>query len=369
MMKKITLLYLGQTGAGPVYSLEMAKALANNDNCNLQVIVSENVSNLKEWRAAFSNMNTNASLLVVKAYKHSILSVFFQFFNYHRKSIIVRAIKQFGPDVLYVPFGLMWSRYIYSQIPKHINIIQTIHDVESHDRFNLVETVSSLLTKGSSKYVDGYVILNEKDKLTIHNKYNKPVTVIPHASFGYYFKNNDSKTLTIMNRIGFFGRIEPYKGLDLLVEAFYITKTKGLQLLIAGSGLIDKELQSKIQNNDNIELINRYIQDEEFQPLLDKVDFVVLPYKRASQSGVIPMCFAYGKTVVATNVGALIEQVPLGAGIITEPESQAIASEIDKLYEKPEVIFDYGRFAQKYAEEELSWDRSANLLLSFIDTI
>ena len=119
----------------------------------------------------------------------------------------------------------------------------------------------------------------------------------------------------------------------------------------------------------NIELINRYIDDDEFQPLLDSVDFVVLPYKRASQSGVIPMCFAYGKTVIATNVGALVEQVPEGTGIITTPDAADICAEIDDLYKKQDKIFQLGSRAKRYAEEELSWDKSAKLLLNFTEEL
>lgn len=366
-MKKITLITLGQTGAGPVYSLEMAKALGRSGKCSLQVIVSRGVTNLEAWKTAFEG--TDVQLCVVKAYSHTKLSVFVQFFNFSRKAHIARLIRRFHPDVLYVPFGLMWSRYIYTFIPRDIKIITTTHDVEAHDRFNLAEVVSNLLTVGSDRFVDGYVILNEKDRPIVERKHRKPVAVIPHASFSYYFKHADVSDTEIKHRIGFFGRIEPYKGLDLLVDAFEQSKTQGLRLLIAGSGSIDAGTREKIRNNDHIELINRYIDDDEFQPLLDSVDFVVLPYKRASQSGVIPLCFAYGKTVIATNVGALEEQVPEGTGMITNPDASDICARIDGLYKNPEQIFRMGSRAKQYADKELSWGRSADLLLAFTEKL
>ena len=52
---KISLVSLGQTGAGPVYSLEMAKALAKHPDCELQVVISDNVTNRKAWDEAFEN--------------------------------------------------------------------------------------------------------------------------------------------------------------------------------------------------------------------------------------------------------------------------------------------------------------------------
>ena len=81
------------------------------------------------------------------------------------------------------------------------------------------------------------------------------------------------------------------------------------------------------------------------------------------------MCFAYGKTVVATNVGALSEQVPAGTGVITKPDADSIAKEIDALYAEPELIMKYGKAAKDYAERELSWVRSAKLLLAFFEMI
>jgi len=367
-MKKLTLISLGQTGAGPVYSLEMAKALAQSGRCELQVIISEGLTNIAAWENEFQNSRVNFN--IVKAYSHSKLSVMVQFFNFARKCKIVKLIKDFRPDVLYVPFGLLWARFIYTMIPSNVKIVSTIHDVTSHDGFNFGEEISKLLTLGSNRYVDGWVILNKKDKTIVEGKYRKPVTVIPHASFGYYFKeNNENAKQRLNQRIGFFGRIEPYKGLDLLVEAFEQSKTPNLELLIAGSGSIPSELQERIKCNKRIELINRYIKDEEFQPLLGKVDFVVLPYKRASQSGVIPMCFACGKTVIATNVGALEEQVPIGTGLLTKPNANDICAQIDALYLKPDLIYKLGNKAKRYADEELSWEKSAKLLLEFIDEL
>lgn len=365
---KLTLIFIGSTGAGPVYSLEMAKALSQIEECELQVIVSDGVGNLEAWKTAFAD--SDVQLNIIKAYNRTKLSVFIQFFNYYRKLHVLNLIMNYNPDVLYVPFGLMWSRFIYSLLPKRIKIVSTIHDVRPHDRFNLAEKISGLLTIGARKYVDGYVILNQKDKPLVEEKYKKPVTVIPHASFSYYFnKHNATNNHHINYRIGFFGRIEPYKGIDLLVDAFEKSDIKNLRLLIAGSGSIDPYLKQRILNNERIELINRYIADDEFQPFLDSVDFVVLPYKRASQSGVIPMCFAYGKTVIATNVGALIEQVPKGTGIITEAESCAICKKINYLYENENLILEYGHNAKQFAEEELSWHKSAELLFVFFNKL
>lgn len=368
-MKTISLVYIGTTGAGPVYSLEMAKGLADSKRCRLQVIISEGVTNLDKWREAFVE-RADVDFHIIETYKHTTKAVLKTlYFDHQKKQNLVNLILGFKADVLYVPFGLMWSGYVYKRVHSQIRIVETLHDPHPHDSMlgNFRVFIFSMLKeRGQDRYINDIIILNKKDVEYVKHKFGKNVTVIPHASFSYYVQ--DSKTnQSIKNTIGFFGRIEPYKGLDLLVDAFEKQSNPELKLLVAGSGVIDEALKTRILNNPNIELINRYIKDEEFDTFLGRIDFVVLPYKRASQSGVIPMAFAFGKTVIATKVGALDEQVPEGTGILVEPEPTAIARAIDNLYEDPEQIFKLGETARHYAQTELTWEHSAKLLIDYVE--
>ena len=360
----ISLIFLGQTGAGPVYSLEMAKALANSRKCKLQIIISDNIYNLDVWRKEFENSNVDFN--IVKTYNHNKLSVFLQFFNFKRKYHIVSLIKRFNADIIYSPFTLLWARFIYFFLRSR-RIVITIHDVKLHDSYhNIADFFTKILNIGSITFVDDIVILNNKDKALVEKKYKKHTFVIPHACFDYYFDRHESNNNKINYKIGFLGRIEPYKGVDLLIDSFNRINNNQIQLLIAGSGNIDKFSMKKIKQNKKITLINRFIEDKEFKEILDCVDFLVLPYKRASQSGVIPLSFAYGKMVVATNVGALPEQVPSGTGFIVPVDSESIANTIDYIYSNEELIHQMGKQAREYAAKKLTWEHSAQLFLENI---
>ena len=364
----ISIVFLGTTGAGPVYSLEMAKALYESKQCRLQVIISRYVTNKVQWVDYFSKC-CDVDFHVIETYAHNTLAVLKTlFFDYKKKQHLVDLIEGFQPQVLYLPFGLMWSNFVYRRLHRKVRIVSTLHDPHPHDSaFRAFKWfVFRLLTdRGQDSLVDDIVILNNKDVDFVKNKYKKNVCVIPHASFSYYVK--EECDYTIKNKIGFFGRIEPYKGLDLLIDAFEQQSNKTLKLLIAGSGIIESNLKTRIELNPNIELINRYIEDDEFQILINRIDFVVLPYKRASQSGVIPMSFAFGKTVIATRVGALDEQIPSGTGILVEPNITAISTAISNLYNNPIEIENMGRAAQYYAQKELTWTHSADLLLAYLN--
>ena len=367
VIMKISLVFLGTTGAGPVYSLEMARALYESKRCHLQVIISENITNKVQWVNYFSQCQ-DVDFHIIETYAHTSLSVLKTlYFDFEKKRYLVDLIKGFQSEILYLPFGLMWSNYVFRRLHDNVRIISTIHDPHPHDsmfggfKWFLLRILSD---RGQDRLVNDVVILNKKDVDFVQRKFCKNVCVIPHASFHYYVK--EQCNYGIKYKIGFFGRIEPYKGLDLLVEAFEHQENKNLKLLIAGSGAIDSYLKSRIESNSNIELINRYIEDDEFQELINQIDFVVLPYKRASQSGVIPMSFAFGKTVISTRVGALEEQIPEGTGVLVEPNSSAISEAITKLYSMPSDIVKMGKSAQLYAQTELTWAHSADLLLNYL---
>lgn len=363
-MRRISLLFLGSTGAGPVYSLEMAKALAASGECQLHCVISEQTSNLSDWTNTFCN--SDVKLDVVETYNHNKWSFAFSTLAFWKVNRICRLIRDYKPDCLYVPFLLTWDFLIYPKLYRKMRIVATLHDPHPHDTSrNPFTNWIQRKNMRAYKYVNDVIILNNCDVQYVKENYCSNVHVILHASFSSYVKevSTDKK---VKYTIGFLGRIEPYKGLDLLVDAFLQLDSK-YELIIAGSGKIDEQTYKKIKDNERIELINRYIRDEEFTGLLNKMDFVVLPYKRASQSGVIPLVFAHRKPVVATNVGALSEQVPEGTGLIIEPSVLSLVQAIKSMYDMPRKIFCYGDNAKNYADSELTWESSAEKLLKVIN--
>ena len=79
--------------------------------------------------------------------------------------------------------------------------------------------------------------------------------------------------------------------------------------IIAGKGEDLHRYTSQINNQQNFEIINRRISEKEVDELFQKADCMILPYKDATQSGVIPIAFAYEVFVIASNVGAISELV------------------------------------------------------------
>jgi glycosyltransferase involved in cell wall biosynthesis len=85
----------------------------------------------------------------------------------------------------------------------------------------------------------------------------------------------------------------------------------------------------------------------------------VLPYLEASQSGVVPVAYAFGKPVVATRVGGLPDVVEHGqTGLLVPPgDSQSLARAVIDLLTDDARRRDMGARARRFAETELSWSR------------
>ncbi len=366
---RISLVYLGTEGGGPVYCYEMAKALLATGKCILQVIVSKRVTNLNVWQTAFSNVS-NVEFIVLETYSHNKLSVALSFLNYPRMMKVVHSINNFHPNYVYFPHGLMWSGFVYSRIHKNSKIIITLHDPRPHNKLTFTDKCFRIINSNSKNYVDYVAILNQRDFKYVSERTSAKVFVMPHANHGYYAKGVDVHSQFVnpilKRKILFTGEISNYKGVDLLVDAFEKLNHNDVSLTIAGKGIISESLLQRIKHNEKITLINRYIADEEFPSLIGNCDFLVLPYRSATQSGVIPLAFAFGKTVVATNVGALSEQIPERTGILTKVDPTEIARAIDMLYDNPQLIYEYGKKALSYSETEMSWDKSAEILLNSI---
>ncbi|HQU24304.1 MAG TPA: glycosyltransferase [Acidiphilium sp.] len=134
-------------------------------------------------------------------------------------------------------------------------------------------------------------------------------------------------------RVLFFGRLLPYKGLDLLADALSLLgAARPFIVKICGEGPATPELD-RLRNLPNVTVDQRWIPESELPALLAWSDALVLPYREASQSGVAAAALAQGRYVLATNVGGLREQLEGQARAhLVEPNAAAIAAGLTGLF-------------------------------------
>lgn len=133
-----------------------------------------------------------------------------------------------------------------------------------------------------------------------------------------------------------FGRLLPYKGLDLLAEAMAVLGPRDdLELRVMGQGP-ESAVLDQLRALPGVSVENRWVPEGEVGSILAWSDALVLPYREASQSGVAAAALAAGRVVVATKVGGISEQL---AGIdlarLVAPEAAALATALAALASEP----------------------------------
>lgn len=128
----------------------------------------------------------------------------------------------------------------------------------------------------------------------------------------------------------FFGLIRPYKGFEVLLQAFEALHRadSGYHLVVAGEFYEKRRrfepLLGRLQQSGCLTLADRFIPNELVYLYFRAADVVVLPYRHATQSGIIPLAYAWNRGVVSTRVGGLSEMVAEGrSGFLVEPDDPA----------------------------------------------
>ena len=126
----------------------------------------------------------------------------------------------------------------------------------------------------------------------------------------------------------FFGYIRKYKGLDILIEAFpkIHSDIPEARLLIVGEfydkpGLYLDQIK-KLGIEDKVKVVNEFVPNEDVAKYYKVSDVVILPYRSATQSGILNVAYGFNKPVIVTDVGGLTEFVEEDkTGFVVKPDS------------------------------------------------
>ena len=230
----------------------------------------------------------------------------------------------------FIPCYIYIIRYLRNQ-KYNIKIYSICDNAMSHENFFL----QKYLMKKFIGLLDGVITMSEyvkKEIIGLARNVNCENLFLPILDdLEPLLDNNIAKARLDLdkNKINFlfFGLIREYKGLDILLSAINNIDKKMLDqfnLLIAGESYIDLSKYKKNINsdlNDNIIWYNKYIPDDSVNLYFSAADYVILPYRSGSQSGIIPMSYHYDKPVIVSNVSGLVEVVDDNTGFIFENEN------------------------------------------------
>jgi glycosyltransferase involved in cell wall biosynthesis len=189
-------------------------------------------------------------------------------------------------------------------------------------------------------------------------------TLIPfqHPPFGFAMPAQSAEQDGGSRRLLCFGRLLPYKGLDLLAEAVASLPADAAVILrVVGCGPESPALDA-LRACRGVTVENRWVPEAEIGALFGWSDALILPYREASQSGVAAAALAAGRPVIATRVGGLREQLSGSRqAVLCEPDADSLARGIQLWLETPAQV-------PAPADAATAWRQAVSALLVAIGT-
>ena len=172
----------------------------------------------------------------------------------------------------------------------------------------------------------------------------------------------------VEGRILFFGRMWAYKGLDVFLDAIDLLSKRGVrhQAVIAGRGPEMARFGVRMAGMASVNAIDSYISPEDTSTLFQSAEIVALPYKDASQSGVVASAFGNHRPVVASATGGIPDVVTDGAnGLLVPPaDPTALADALERVLTSRPLAASLTEGARQTAAGPLNWDHIADNLLT-----
>ena len=171
-----------------------------------------------------------------------------------------------------------------------------------------------------------------------------------------------------------FGLIRPYKGAEVLLEAWRgITDA---ELWIVGRPMVDLA-PLVAAAPDGVRFVPRFVTDAEEAALFARADIVVLPYERSERfgfSGVLATALGAGKAIVLSDVGGFSELGELDpddppARLVSAGDPGLLHAALVDLIADPAARSRLGDAARRAAEGQFSWETAAQETLALYEKI
>ncbi|WP_407696949.1 glycosyltransferase family 4 protein [Skermanella mucosa] len=347
--------------------MEVARELSRRDEFNLHLSVSRNCDLYGEIKAlGLPGFDVDTycdvgSAVVALSRLPQVRRRFREYLEKHEIDVVLCTMQH-----LWNPFMLPAIRRVGARY------VVTIHDATLHPGERFLPYQWWL--DWEIRQADGYVVLSDHVGGVLRTRHRTAadrIAVAPCGPFNQFIDAGracrPAAEIRAPRRLLFFGRIIAYKGLDLLLDAYGRLKAAhpDLSLAIYGDGDLSP-YRAALEGLADVTVENRYIGEEELPAILEEADLVVLPYREASQSGVLVLAEAAGLPVVGTPAGALVEQIVPGVnGLIAAGISgEALAASIGRLLDDPAL---YHRCIQGIARNaEYRWSEAGDRISRFL---
>jgi glycosyltransferase involved in cell wall biosynthesis len=229
--------------------------------------------------------------------------------------------------------------------------------------YDAVDAVVVHSDHGRSQLVDGLGVDRAKVRVIHHGSFDH-LSALPEAPLPAELADGSRPVVL------FFGLLRPYKGVEVLLEAW--RRVAGAELWVVGRPRMPLDPLRRLAPA-NVRFVPRYVSDAELAAVFRRAEMVVLPYSRTErfdQSGVLATALAFGKPVVVTDVGGFTEVAATGAAQLVPPNNpDALRSAITALLADADRRQRLAAAARAAAAGEYSWDEAARKSLALYEEL
>lgn len=296
-----------------------------------------------------------------------------------------RRIRRERPDFVLLKYWTPFMAPCFGTIARiargngHTRFLCQIDNVEPHEH----HLTDRIFNRYFLRATDGFVYMSDQVRRELEAYTQAPALFSPHPLFENFGTRigRDEACARIgldpsLRYVLFFGLVRDYKGLDLLLGAWgslrRAGRTQGRRLLVAGEFYTDREPYLRQIAREGLQeevlLHDWFVRDDEVKCYFSAADFIVQPYKSATQSGVTQIAYQFCTPMVVTDVGGLAEIVPDGrVGHVCAPDAEAVAEAMERMWE-PGAL---DRFRDGMVEERrrFSWEEMCSRITELYDRV
>lgn len=297
---------------------------------------------------------------------------------------IIKLVKKERFDIVHVQWAFIPSVDVYflSKLKKYTNrLVYTSHNVIPH-----IDGNKSILGLKKLHQIFDIIILHgnnlKKEYLEYFPEDGKKIRIQRHGVHltqkTTYYVHNVNKELVhfVESKEGklclFAGVIFYNKGADRPIKYWIENKSNSKDILLV-AGIVDQEYEELrsliplIEERSNIMYYPHYLNEDEFSYILDKCDFVTIPYRHASMSGLVYSAAAFSKPILFTRTGAIEEYVDRECGIGCENNDEEYFLCLSKVLSmKDDELSSMGANLHQYIYSNYDWKTIASKLVKEI---
>jgi glycosyltransferase involved in cell wall biosynthesis len=167
--------------------------------------------------------------------------------------------------------------------------------------------------------------------------------------------------------VGYIGRLEPHKGVEILIEA---AKNINAKFLLVGGGSDQKRLErlvNKLKLQDKV-MFTGYVPYDEIPNYYASVDIVVYPTLYEPLGNVVLEAMAAGKPIIASDVDGIPEIFEPDSGYLIKPKVKMIEEKLRELVDDRKLREKMGSIGKNKVKGH-SWSEVAKQTISVCENV